>query len=280
MGQTFYYRVGEHALAVCFADKENDDALIPSFAPFRLDEKPDDLLFTLTVDDHLEWPENGEEIGQFDCGGCNHGVYRLADGGYHYSIEDVQGVLCSRMRSNADFSACQVSLFGTTWAQRNYGLNNALMMAYAFSAACLGTMLMHASVIRCDGWGYLMTAPSGTGKSTHTRLWYDNIPGCDLMNDDNPIVRIIGGQAFVYGDVTRVRRGYYNCEMKVIRRDTKDIPDYELTDIYFHELEKTILRQPEIYLWSHNRWKRTREEFNRYYYVDDNGKVIMRKNLS
>jgi KDO2-lipid IV(A) lauroyltransferase len=88
------------------------------------------------------------------------------------------------------------------------------------------------------------------------------------------------GQAFVYGDVTRVRRGYYNCEMKVIRRDTKDIPDYELTDIYFHELEKTILRQPEIYLWSHNRWKRTREEFNRYYYVDDNGKVIMRKNLS
>ncbi len=199
MGQTFYYRVGEHALAVCFADKENDDALIPSFAPFRLDEKPDDLLFTLTVDDHLEWPESGEEIGQFDCGGCNHGVYRLADGGYYYSIEDVQGVLCSRMRSNADFSACQVSLFGTTWAQRNYGLNNALMMAYAFSAACLGTMLMHASVIRCDGWGYLMTAPSGTGKSTHTRLWYDNIPGCDLMNDDNPIVRIIDGQAFVYG---------------------------------------------------------------------------------
>ena len=123
----------------------------------------------------------------------------MKDGGYQYAIHDVNNVLCSRMRSNADFSVCQVSLFGETWAQRNYGLNNALMMAYAFSAACMGTMLMHASVIRCDGKGYLMTAPSGTGKSTHTRLWYDNIPGCDLMNDDNPIVRVIDGEPYIYG---------------------------------------------------------------------------------
>ena len=44
-----------------------------------------------------------------------------------------------------------------------------------------------------------MTAPSGTGKSTHTRLWYENIPNCDLMNDDNPVVRVIGDNAIVYG---------------------------------------------------------------------------------
>ena len=154
-----YYRIGGHAIAVNFVDEGNDDKLIPSFAPFRLTEKPDDLLFTMTVDDHLEWKESGEEIGVFDCGGCNHGVYRMANGGYQYDVHDVQDVLCSRMRSNIDFSECQVSLFGKTWVQRNYGLNNALMMAYAFSAACMGTMLMHASVIRCEGKGYLMTAP-------------------------------------------------------------------------------------------------------------------------
>lgn len=198
-GCTYYYKVGGHALAIIFMDEANDDKLIPSFAPFRLDEKPDDLLFTLAVDDHFDWQEDGQEIGVFDCGGCDHGVYQMADGGYQYAVHDIDNVLCSRMRSNADFSRCQVSLFGENWSQRNYGLNNAIMMAYAFSAACMGTMLMHASVIRCDGKGYLMTAPSGTGKSTHTRLWYDNIPGCDLMNDDNPVVRIIDGQAIVYG---------------------------------------------------------------------------------
>lgn len=196
---TCYYEIGGHSIAVRFINEENNDDLIPSFAPFRLQDEPAELLFTMLVDDNLDWPQQSDEIGQFDCGGCNHGVYRTDDGGYLYSIHDIHDVLCSRMQSNADFSQCSVSLYGKTWVQRNYGLNNALMMAYAFASACSATMLMHASVIRQGGKGYLMTAPSGTGKSTHTRLWYDNIPGCDLMNDDNPVVRIVDGQAVVYG---------------------------------------------------------------------------------
>lgn len=197
--KTCYYEIGGHSIAVRFVNEENNDDLIPSFAPFRLKDEPAELLFTMLVDDNLDWPQQNDEIGQFDCGGCNHGVYRTDDGGYLYSIHDIHDVLCSRMQSNADFSQCSVSLYGKTWVQRNYGLNNALMMAYAFASACSATMLMHASVIRQGGKGYLMTAPSGTGKSTHTRLWYDNIPGCDLMNDDNPVVRIVDGQAVVYG---------------------------------------------------------------------------------
>lgn len=196
---TCYYEIGGHSIAVRFVNEENNDDLIPSFAPFRLQDEPAELLFTMLVDDNLDWPQQNDEIGQFDCGGCNHGVYRMDDGGYLYSIHDIHDVLCSRMQSNADFSQCSVSLYGKTWVQRNYGLNNALMMAFAFASACSATMLMHASVIRQGGKGYLMTAPSGTGKSTHTRLWYDNIPGCDLMNDDNPVVRIVDGQAVVYG---------------------------------------------------------------------------------
>lgn len=196
---TCYYEIGGHSIAVRFVNEENNDDLIPSFAPFRLQDEPAELLFTMLVDDNLDWPQQNDEIGQFDCGGCNHGVYRTDNGGYLYSIHDIHDVLCSRMQTNADFSQCSVSLYGKTWVQRNYGLNNALMMAYAFASACSATMLMHASVIRQGGKGYLMTAPSGTGKSTHTRLWYDNIPGCDLMNDDNPVVRIVDGQAVVYG---------------------------------------------------------------------------------
>jgi hypothetical protein len=157
------------------------------------------LLFTLTVDDSFRFNEKGQEIGQFDCGGCNHGVYCTDRLEYQYEISDVQNVLCSYMQASPDFKECTVAILGETWSQRNYGLNNALMMAYAFASADQYTMLMHASVIRHQGKGYLMTAPSGTGKSTHTRLWYDNIPGCDLMNDDNPVVRIVDGEAIVYG---------------------------------------------------------------------------------
>ncbi len=40
---------------------------------------------------------------------------------------------------------------------------------------------------------------SGTGKSTHTRLWREHIEGAFLLNDDSPIIRIIDGKPWVYG---------------------------------------------------------------------------------
>ncbi len=128
-----------------------------------------------------------------------HSVQQTADGGYLFHLRDVEGSLCCIMQSAPDFSSCRVSLHGDTVSQKSFGLNNAMMLAYAFSTADKQTVLMHSSVIRCRGKAYMMTAPSGTGKSTHTRLWYDNIPGCDLMNDDNPIVRIVDGHALAYG---------------------------------------------------------------------------------
>lgn len=199
MNKTCYYKVGGHTLAIVFKDECNDERLLPSFAPFLLTEVPEDVALTVTVDESFRMERSSDEVGQFDCGGCNHGVYQKADGGYQFEVSDLHGVLCSTMESNADFSACIVSLHADTFTQRNYGLNNAMMMAYAFCFAEQATLLVHASVIRKDGYGYLMIAPSGTGKSTHTHLWFKTIPGCDLMNDDNPIVRVVDGQAIVYG---------------------------------------------------------------------------------
>lgn len=198
MSKRMCYVVGGHSIAICFCDDHNDERLLPSFAPFLVDEL-DETELVVTVDDSFQMQRSTDEVGQFDCGGCNHGVYQCADGGYQFEVSDVRGQLCSTMQSNADFSQCVVALHAPSFGQRNYGLNNAMMMAYAFRFATEKTLLVHASVIRKDGVGYLMIAPSGTGKSTHTRMWYDNIPGCDLMNDDNPVVRIVDGKAIIYG---------------------------------------------------------------------------------
>ena len=199
--QIRYYRVGDHPLSICFARDDEADQLLPSFARFRLDTPPSDpLLLRVDVDDRLPWDEAHHEVGHFDSAGNMYGLYLRADGGYQYEINDIQGVLCARVTTDATFGHVAVALVGETPAQRHFGLNNTLMLAYAFAAADRQTLLMHASVIRQGGRGYLMTAPSGTGKSTHTRLWYDNIPGCDLMNDDNPVVRIWpDGRVIVYG---------------------------------------------------------------------------------
>ena len=53
-----------------------------------------------------------------------------------------------------------------------------------------GTVLFHGSVIAVDGQGYLFTAKSGTGKSTHTRLWRQMLGERTVMvNDDKPLLR-------------------------------------------------------------------------------------------
>lgn len=171
---------------------------MPSFSPF-VSEEEGNLLFSLSVDDAFRWPVTGEEVGQFDCGGNNFGVYRLPDGSYQFEICDDKKDLCCYLQANADFSDCTAALVAGSEVGRKFGLNNALMLVYAFASAPYATLLMHASVIRNDGRGYLFLGKSGTGKSTHTRLWLSHIPGSDLMNDDNPVVRVVEGTVYVYG---------------------------------------------------------------------------------
>lgn len=54
---------------------------------------------------------------------------------------------------------------------------------------------IHSSTIECEGRAVLFLGESGTGKSTHTRLWQEHIPGARLLNDDSPIIRMYQGQA-------------------------------------------------------------------------------------
>ena len=80
-----------------------------------------------------------------------------------------------------------------------FQVNTSLMIQYTFATAGLDTLLLHASVTRYKGRGNLFFGVSGTGKSTHSRLWHEFVPESDLMNDDNPIIRYQDGEFLVYG---------------------------------------------------------------------------------
>lgn len=67
--------------------------------------------------------------------------------------------------------------------------------------------------------------------------------------------------ALYYVDVERVKRGYYQVRFRLMTLHPKEFPDYELTDQYARLLEESILRQPSYWLWTHKRWKRTKEEW-------------------
>lgn len=193
------YKVGGHAYRITFADNGvNDDRLLQSSKPFEtpLDDSP--LLFEMFVDDSFRPKETGKEIGQFDSGGNNNGVYIREDGSYEIRLSDYMKRQCCLMDAAHDFSTIRIALNGDL-SMRRFGINNALMMTMAFAAADKDTVLIHASVVRENGFGYPFLGVSGTGKSTHTSNWLKYIPGTDLMNDDNPVIRIVDGTPVVFG---------------------------------------------------------------------------------
>ena len=74
-----------------------------------------------------------------------------------------------------------------------------------------GTVLFHGSVISVDGEGYLFTAKSGTGKSTHTRLWREMLGDRAVMvNDDKPFLQVREGCIQVYGSPWNGKHGLGN----------------------------------------------------------------------
>jgi len=90
-----------------------------------------------------------------------------------------------------------------------------------------------------------------------------------FLNHDTPVFtngeRIMRkmNNAVFYVDMQRPERGRYVCTYRLIAKTPGELPEHGVTRRFFEMLEDTIRRQPEYYLWTHNRWKRTHEEYNR-----------------
>ena len=73
------------------------------------------------------------------------------------------------------------------------------------------TLLLHGSTVAVDGNAYLFTAPCGTGKSTHTRLWRELFGERAVMvNDDKPFLQITSAEVLAYGSPWSGKHGLAN----------------------------------------------------------------------
>ena len=79
--------------------------------------------------------------------------------------------------------------------------------------------------------------------------------------------------AIFYVDMSRPRRGYYTMTYRLITKEPQKLAEHEVTRRFFAMLEETIRREPAYWLWTHNRWKRSHEEFDRRFKIV-NGKVV------
>ena len=99
-----------------------------------------------------------------------------------------------------DFSQAEIVVPGNVDRfLASFVINNSAMIAYSYTASRFKTLLIHASLVVKDGKAYAFLGRSGTGKSTHARLWLENLPGARLLNDDNPVIYIKEGRVFASG---------------------------------------------------------------------------------
>ena len=108
-----------------------------------------------------------------------------------------------------------------------------------------GTML-HCAAIEYKGKAYIFTAPSGTGKSTHIRLWKKLLGDeVKIINGDKPIVRAYNDKVVVYGTPWRGKEGY-GCNTSaplggVFLLGRGEVNSVEKATV--HEAVKTLLTQ-------------------------------------
>jgi len=203
-----FFKVAGFTFAVQMDDSHGLWALMANYRPFEVTgqcmpdvNQADGLLFRLKVDGVMELPTDEpyykEEPERTDMPRVT--VYKSACGLSFSMKPTAMQPDAFLLEMEPDF-CCGTLRMRADGQFQKFALDNSLMLLFTMSTTGKDTLAMHASVISNSGKGYLFLGESGTGKSTHSRLWLENILGSELLNDDNPVLRIMpDGQTWVFG---------------------------------------------------------------------------------
>jgi KDO2-lipid IV(A) lauroyltransferase len=92
----------------------------------------------------------------------------------------------------------------------------------------------------------------------------DNAYWMTFLNQDTPVFKGTGiiakkiNYAVVYASVKRIKRGYYEINAELLTDNPKEMTEDHISEMHTKRLEQDIIEQPEIWLWSHKRWKHKR----------------------
>lgn len=172
-----------------------------NYRPF-LDLTTQQPLFTVALDREVEAREDAP-LQTFDydlqVGDCTLAIYPDE---YRLDIRcnTHQATLVCPFESEGEVAEFYTDMFAGDKSPNSVIFDHALVFAYSFATLPHNTLLIHSSVIVKEGRGVMCLGESGTGKSTHTKLWLDHIADTERLNDDGPVVRVMNdGSVRVYG---------------------------------------------------------------------------------
>lgn len=193
-----FYTVADFCFAVALAGDRDPDRYLTSFAVFGSGECPEDeKLFELSEDDTLQDAAEAEFLEE-DSNDMGHTMLYRTPEGYRVELRYADGTKPHVVETDCEFTKAKALI---RWEDRYAATALASMLRIVFAQAILPyeAISLHSSVVVNEGRAFLFMGKSGTGKSTHSALWLRHIEGTELLNDDNPVVRLVGGKAMAYG---------------------------------------------------------------------------------
>jgi len=200
MENSYRFKVAGHVFEAVFPEGTPAEDYLQPYMPFLCNEESE-LLFTLRVEysDDLKALQPGSVK---ECMNDEAPYFWMfeKEGRYNFGFSYSKARPDCLVFATDDFSSCTVYV-PQVLSERltEFALSNAMMLMFTFRTSPYDTLMTHSSVIMHGGGGYMFLGRSGTGKSTHSRLWLNNIDDTELLNDDNPVIRIVDGEAYVYG---------------------------------------------------------------------------------
>lgn len=203
---TIQYSVADHLFAITRREPGRMPPASLNFAPFRVESSATNPLFEVVVDQEVI-PREDTPLQTFDYdlqdGNCTLMMYEDEYRLVVRSMGKEATIVCPFERSNSRFTpTCRFysDMYVEGRSANGIIYDHSLVFAYSFATLPLKTLLIHSSVIVKDGRAVMCLGESGTGKSTHTRLWLENIEATERLNDDGPVVRVMDdGSVRVYG---------------------------------------------------------------------------------
>lgn len=177
------------------------EALLPSFRPFHRTVCTDEALIfrlTATTQSFADDRRGAELLDDFHSDMGHVSLLRTGPT-YHIDIDYRHTGTVHTMTVDSTFSRATAYLRP---ADPCLGaiLSSMIRILYAQTILRHGGISIHASCVSMEDRGYLFLGKSGTGKSTHAHQWMEAFPGCTLLNDDNPVLRLTGDRTvMVYG---------------------------------------------------------------------------------
>src|SRR5574344_188150 len=256
--QAIYYRIAGLLGEITLPMGVDVDALLPTAKAFKVVREENEPVIC-----RMYLPE-GKEEGQAEeteetrllseTAGVFQDCTRVFETPAHYIIKTTyaDNPRCYRMESTKDFSYSTVRM-SEGGKPSGQAFTLFLMIAFAQTAVLHQTILIHASTVVKDGVGYAFLGKSGTGKSTHTRLWLNHIEGSRLLNDDNPAIRVKeDGTVHIYGTPWSGKTPCYKYEEAPLGAFTRleQAPMNRLTPLKGYEAMVALLPSCSSMRWN------------------------------